>query len=126
MDTNHKVSLWEITFLATLYSVQFSSVHFNRSIMSNSLRPHEPQHSRPHCPSPAPGAYPNSCPLSQYITPNCRLCGWNNCEKIPHVKGQRRPSKMVGTGAVAVWCWSDFEEIPHISEQGKSPNKMVG
>ena len=28
------------------------------------LRPHEPQHTRPPCPSPTPGVYPNSCPLS--------------------------------------------------------------
>ena len=32
--------------------------------MSNSLRPHEPQHARPPCPSPTPGVYPKSCPLS--------------------------------------------------------------
>ena len=32
--------------------------------MSDSLRPHELQHTRPPCPSPTPGVYPNSCPLS--------------------------------------------------------------
>ena len=32
--------------------------------MSDSLRPHELQHTRPPCPSPAPGIYPNSCPLN--------------------------------------------------------------
>ena len=32
--------------------------------MSDSLRPHEPQHARPPCPSPTPRAYPNSGPLS--------------------------------------------------------------
>ena len=36
-------------------SVQFSSVHFSLSVMSDSLRPHESQHARPPCPSPAPG-----------------------------------------------------------------------
>ena len=43
------------------YSVQFSQ--FSRSVMSSSLRPHEPQHARHPCPSPTPGVYPNSCPL---------------------------------------------------------------
>ena len=42
----------------------FSSVQFSHSVMSNSLRPHEPQYTRPPCPSPTPGVYPNSCPLS--------------------------------------------------------------
>ena len=37
--------------------------------MFNSLRPHEPQNARPPCPSPTPGAYPNSCPLSQWCHP---------------------------------------------------------
>ena len=41
------------------------SVQFSRSGMSDSLRPHEPQHARPPCPSPAPGVHPNPCPLSR-------------------------------------------------------------
>ena len=41
------------------------SVQFSRSVVSNFLRPHEPQHARPPCPSPTPGVHPNPCPLSQ-------------------------------------------------------------
>ena len=37
--------------------------------MSDSLRPHELQYARPPCPSPTPGAYPNSCPLSRWCHP---------------------------------------------------------
>ena len=44
---------------------QFSSVQFSRSVVSESLRPHEPQHTRPPCPSPTPGVNPTPCPLSQ-------------------------------------------------------------
>ena len=40
------------------------SVQFSRSVMSDSLRPREPQHTRPPCPSPTPRVYPNSCPSS--------------------------------------------------------------
>ena len=36
-------------------SIQFSSVQFSRSVVSNSLQPHELQHARPPCPSPTPG-----------------------------------------------------------------------
>jgi len=42
-----------------------SSVQFNHSVVSDSLRPHEPQHVRPPCPSPTARVYPNPCPLSQ-------------------------------------------------------------
>ena len=39
-------------------------VQCSRSVMSSSLQPHGLQHARPPCPSPTPGAYSNSCPLS--------------------------------------------------------------
>ena len=42
---------------------------FSRSVMSDSLQPHEPQHARPPCPSPTPGVYPNPCPLSRWCHP---------------------------------------------------------
>ena len=46
-----------------------SSVQFSCSVVSDSLWPHEPQHTRPPCPSPTPGVYPNSCPLSWWCHP---------------------------------------------------------
>ena len=42
---------------------------FSRSVMSDSLRPHGLQHTRPLCPSPTARVYPNSCPLSQWCYP---------------------------------------------------------
>ena len=44
-------------------------IQFSRSVMSKSLWPHGLQHSRPPCPSPTPGIYANSCPLSQWCHP---------------------------------------------------------
>ena len=37
-----------------------NSVQFSRSVVSDSLRPHESQHARPPCPSPTPGVHSNS------------------------------------------------------------------
>ena len=45
--------------------IQFSSVEFSRSVVSDSLRPHELQHARPPCPSPTPRVHSDSCPSSQ-------------------------------------------------------------
>ena len=45
------------------------SVQFSCSVVSDSLRPHEPQHARPPCPSPTLGVYPNPCPLNQWCHP---------------------------------------------------------
>ena len=53
-------AVWE----ACLLGYQFSS-----SVMFNSLQPHVSQHARPPCPSPTPGVYSNSCPLSWWCHP---------------------------------------------------------
>ena len=47
----------------------FSSVQFSRSVMSDSLQPHEQQHARPPYPSPTPGVHSNSRPLSWWRHP---------------------------------------------------------
>ena len=45
------------------------SVQFSRSVVSDSLRPHELQHIRPPCPSPTPGVHSDSRPSSQWCPP---------------------------------------------------------
>ena len=45
------------------------SVQFSRSVVSDSLQPHESQHTRPPCPSPTPGVHSNSRPSSQWCHP---------------------------------------------------------
>ena len=49
--------------------LRLSSVQFSCSVMADSLWPHGLQHTRPPCPSPAPGVYSNSCALSQWCHP---------------------------------------------------------
>ena len=51
------------------YKYHISSVQFSNSVMSDSLRPHGMQPTRPPCPSPAPRTYSNSCPLSWWCHP---------------------------------------------------------
>ena len=48
---------------------KFSSVLFSHSVVSDSLWPHELQHTRPPCPSTTPRVYPNPCPLSRGCHP---------------------------------------------------------
>ena len=42
---------------------------FSHQAVSNSLRPHGPQHTRLPCPSPSPGVCPSACPLNQWCHP---------------------------------------------------------
>ena len=62
-----RIILWIINII--YYEMIFSSVQFSRSIVSDSLRPHVLQHTRPPCPSPTPGVHSNSCPLSRWCHP---------------------------------------------------------
>ena len=50
-------------------TLQFSSIQFSHSVMSDTLRPHELQHTRPPCPSPTPGVHSDSCPSSRWCHP---------------------------------------------------------
>ena len=50
-------------------AVQFSSVQFSRSVVSDSLQPHESQHARPPCPSQTSGVHSDSHPSSQWCHP---------------------------------------------------------
>ena len=58
-----------ISFAVLYIGSSFSSVQISRSVVSDSLRPHESQHARPPCPSPTPRAHPDSRPLSQRCHP---------------------------------------------------------
>ena len=49
--------------------IQFSSVQFSLSVVSDSLRTHESQQARPPCPSPTPRVYSNSCPSNRWCHP---------------------------------------------------------
>ena len=50
-------------------AIQFGSVQFSDSVVSDSLQPHGPQHATPPCPSRTPRVYPNTCPSSQWCHP---------------------------------------------------------
>ena len=55
--------------ICIIFSFYISSVQFSHSVVSDSLRPHGLQHSRPPCPSPTPRACSNSCPWSWWCHP---------------------------------------------------------
>ena len=67
-SARQKVSTWT-SKSKKYHSVQFSSVQFSHSVMSDSLWPHGSQHARPPCPSPSPGVHSDSRPSNQWCHP---------------------------------------------------------
>ena len=80
--------------------VQFSSVQFSCSVVSDSLRPHETQHVRPPCPSPTPRVYPNSHPLSQRCHPtiSSSIIPFPSCPQSFPASGSFQMSQLFKSG----------------------------
>ena len=73
VNTRYLLFTWcfskHFTILTTSLKNLMHSVQFSHSVVSNTLGPHELQHTRPPCPLPSPGVYPNPCPLSRWCHP---------------------------------------------------------
>ena len=69
MEEKRTKITWEILKKKMSVSVQFS-----RSVVSDSLRPHESQYTRLPCLSPSPRVHSNSCPLSRWCHPAISSC----------------------------------------------------
>ena len=65
--------------------IQFSSVQFSHSVVSDSLQPHGLEHARPPCPSPTPRAYSNSCPSSRWchLTISSSVVPFSHLQSFP-------------------------------------------
>ena len=61
--------LFNSSLLSDIRMMSSVSVQFSHSVLSDSMQPSGLQHSRPPCPSPIPGIYQNSCPLSWWCHP---------------------------------------------------------
>ena len=85
----------KFVLLSALSSVQFSS-----SVMSDSLWPHEPQHTRPPCPSPTPGVHPNPCPLSRWChaTISSSVVPFSSCPQSSPASGSFPMSQLSVSG----------------------------
>ena len=72
--------------------------------MSDSLRPHEPQHARPPCPSPTPRVYPNSCPLSQWCHPtiSSSVVPFSSCPQSFPASGSFQMSQLFTSGGQSI------------------------
>ena len=85
-------------------SVQFSSVHFSHSVMSDCLWPHESQHARPPCPSPTPGVHPNSCASSQWCHPaiSSSVVPFSSCPQSLPTSGSLPVSQLFAWGGQSI------------------------
>ena len=89
-------------------SVQFSPV------VSNSLRPHEPQHTRPPCPSPTPGVHPNPCPLSWWCHPTISsfVVPFSSCPQSFPASGSFPMSQLFTSGGQSIGVSASTSVLP--------------
>ena len=77
-----------------------SSVKFSSSAVSEFLKPHRLQHTRPPCPSRTPGVYPNSCPSSQWWHPavSSSVIPFSSCPQYHPASGSFPMSQLFAWG----------------------------
>ena len=114
-----KKSLRNFTYL--------SSVRFSHSVVSDSLRPHEPQHARPPCPSPTPRVYPDSCPLCQWCHPtiSSSVVPFSSCPQCFPASGSFQMSQLFSSGGQSIGVSASTSVLP-MNTQDWSPLGWIG
>ena len=112
------------TGFATIY---FHSVQFTHSVVSNSLRPHELQHTRPPCLSPTPRVYPNPCPLSQWCHPTISsfIVPFSSCPQSFPASGSFQMSWLFASGGQSIGVSASTSVLP-MNTQDWSPLGWTG
>ena len=92
----------------------FSSVQFSHSVMSDSLRTHGLQHTRLPCTSPTPGAYSNSCPLSQWCHPtiSSSVVPFSSCLQSFPPSGSFTRSQFFASGGQSIGVSASASVLP--------------
>ena len=101
-------------------------VQFSRSVVSDSLQPHELQHARPPCPSPTPGVHPNPCPLSQQCHPtiSCSVVPFPCPQTFP-ASGSFQMSQLFTSGGQSIGVSASTSVLP-VKTQDRSPLGWTG
>ena len=76
--------------------------------MSDSLQPHISQHSRPPCPSPTPGGYSNSCPVSRWCHPtiSSSVIPFSSCPQSFPASESFQMSQLFASGSQSIESFS--------------------
>ena len=104
-----------------------SSVQFSHSVVSNSLWPHESQHTRPPCPSPTPGVHPDSRPSSQWCHPaiSSSVVPFSSCPQSLPASESSPMSQLFTWGGQSTGVSGLASVLPKKSE-GWSPSEWTG
>ena len=119
-------TLMEVIVVAFLCH-QFSSVQYSRSVVPDSLRPHESQHTRPPCPSPMPGVHSNSRPSSWWCHPaiSSSIVPFSSCPQSLPASESFPMSQLFIWGGQSTGVSALASFLPKKS-QGWSPSEWTG
>ena len=105
----------------------FSSVQFSHPVVSDSLQPHGLQQTRSPCPSPTPGVYPNSCPLSWWCHPaiSSSVVPFSSCPQSLPASGSFPMSQLFASGGQNIGVSASVSVLP-MNTQDWSPLGWTG
>ena len=89
-------------------------LQFRCSVVSDSLWLHGLQHPRPPCPSPTPGVYSNSCPLSRWRHPtiSSSVIPFSSCLQSFPASGSFHMSQFIPSGSQSIGASSSASVLP--------------
>ena len=104
-----------------------SLVQFSCSVVSDSLQPHESQHTRPSCPSPTPRIYPNSCPSSWWCHPaiSSSVVPFSSCPQSLPASGSFPMNQLFTSGGQSIGVSASASVLP-MNTQDWSPLGWTG
>ena len=113
-----KTIYYVISFLWHVQNRQTSSVQFSRSVMSDSLWPHELRHTKPPCPSPTPIIHPNSCASSRWCHPaiSSSVVPFSSCPQSLPVSESFPMSQLFASGGQSIGV-SALASVPPMNTQ---------
>ena len=100
--------------IVNLLQWTLATVQFNRSVVSDSLRPHGLQHTGPPCSSPIPGACSNSCPWSWWCPPtiSSSVISFSSCLQSWPASGSFPMSQFFTSGGQRIGVSASASVLP--------------
>ena len=118
---------WRFSYEAIFHLPRRDFSQFSCSVMSDSLWPHELQHTRPPCPSPTPGLHANSHPSSWWCHPAIlsSVVPFSSCPQSLPATGSFPMSQLFASGGQSIGASALAPFLPKKS-QGWSPSEWTG
>ena len=127
MSTHPFIGVEKFASVPFIVKVMVGETQFSLAAQHVRLWPHEPQHTRPPCPSPTPGVHTNPCPLSWWCHPtiSSSVVPFSSCPQSFPASGSFQMSQFFAWGGQSIGVSASVSVLP-MNTQDWSPLGWTG